>query len=245
MIKNIFIDEKISYFKEQIILGSILGDGYIYKDKRYEGYGYSERHSLKQKNYLIWKNKYLNFSFKEYKNKKYNICIIRKGDKKFKYYRGLFYPKGIKIVTRNILEKLDPLGLAVWLMDDGNYDYEHNNLRLYTQSFGLKGNKIIQKWFSNRWNIISKIRMTTKIIGNDNIRKKYFYLEVNRDNSRKFIEIIKNHIPKFMDYKIGLDEKRKERGRLTQRLSCRRWQEKNKDKIKAYYKEHKKDKKNL
>ena len=82
-INNIML---IDGLKEQVIISSLLGDAYINKDNRYEGYTFTERHSLKQIDYLIWKNKYLNFNFKKYE--KHNICLIRKSHKFFKNYKA-------------------------------------------------------------------------------------------------------------------------------------------------------------
>ncbi len=47
------------YIKKQILLGSILGDGCIYyrKRKNCPEINFIETHSLKQKKYLLWKNR--------------------------------------------------------------------------------------------------------------------------------------------------------------------------------------------
>ena len=83
---------QVNELKEQIILGSLLGDAGINKDKRYEGYEFSDRHSLEQEEYLKWKNLRLGFNFKVYNN--HNLCVIRKNNIIFKKYRKLFYKNG-------------------------------------------------------------------------------------------------------------------------------------------------------
>jgi len=215
--------------KKQILLGSILGDGYVYKDRRYEGYGYSERHSLNQKEYLLLKNKHLDFNFKEYKN--HNICIIRKGDIIFKNYRNLFYPKGTKIVTKEILNQIETLGLAIWFLDDGDFCYRHDNLRIATHNFGLNGNTIIKRWFLEKWNLKCEIRRTY----DKRWKKEYHSLEFNRINSEKFIDLIKKHIPSFMTYKIGKDIKRRNESKRKKREYNQKWCKNNKNKIRQYY----------
>lgn len=219
------IDDK----QNQLILGSLLGDAGINKDKRYEGYEFAERHSLSQIEYLKWKNEHLNFNFSIYEKK--NVCAIRKNNKIFKEYRELFYPKGTKIVTKEVLNKLNPLGLAIWHMDDGNYSYKTDVIRLYTQAFKLEGNRIIKEWFKKRLNIDTKIK---RIYRKDR-RKEYFYTELNHHNAKKFIDVIKNNVIQPMEYKIGLDDKRRKDAKAKLKEYSKKWWAKNEDKRIAYY----------
>jgi len=53
---------------EELMIGSLLGDGCITKDYQYS-FRYIEAHSFRQKDYLLWKNKVFNFHFKEYQKK--------------------------------------------------------------------------------------------------------------------------------------------------------------------------------
>ena len=136
-----------------------------------------------------------------FKFNKYHQPLIKKGNGIFKDYRELFYPNGKKIVTREILDKLDPLGLAVWYLDDGSYDYSHKRLNIATNGFTLIENKIIHQYFKEKWNIDCKIQKA----------KTHYYIRFNKEYTNKFIELIKTHIMQIpsMTYKIGLDEDRK------------------------------------
>ena len=228
---------------EQILLGSLLGDGCIHKDKL-NRYAYREAHSLKQKDYLLWKNKYLNFNFRYIQN----FWWINKGNKYFKYYYDLFYPNNKKIVTREILNKLGMLGLAIWFLDDGSYNYWNDNITIQTQSFGLEGNKIIQQYFKEKWDIDCKVQKINlkkdeMYINNKRVKhfKKQFYIIIiNKENTKKFIKIIKSYILQIpsMIYKIGLD---KSRSKKTKREKIQYYKEyylKNKDKSLKYQKEY-------
>ena len=108
----------------QVILGTILGDGYLYRNGRLQ-----VEHREKDIEYLRWKYRILaNLSSGLPKR-----CVRydRRTDKKYiswRFYtkpifeplRRLFYLKCKKIVPRNDREMdLSPLGLAVWFMDDG------------------------------------------------------------------------------------------------------------------------------
>ena len=125
-----------------ILIGSILGDGCLYKpkptkiirgDKEYIcGYNsciFEEQYTEKQKEYLMWKAKMLfpyakvsilNRSFGQvYK------LFIRPGRKDSKIktilntLRQLFYPNGKKIIPNELRIMMNKIVFAVWFFDDG------------------------------------------------------------------------------------------------------------------------------
>ena len=115
---------------EQVLLGSVLGDGSLCLNTKYSNSNayFSEAHSLKQKDYLLWKDEYLKcfntiieYGSKTLKSNQKVYSQVRLRSKSnatlTKYYKD-FYFKHIKLVTQKILNKLKPLGLAVWYMDD-------------------------------------------------------------------------------------------------------------------------------
>lgn len=59
-IKKLELDKS----QKQILLGSLLGDGNIIYNQKNNSYTYQEPHKIKQKDYLSWKNSFLNFSIK-------------------------------------------------------------------------------------------------------------------------------------------------------------------------------------
>lgn len=208
--ENFIITKEI----EQILLGSLLGDGFVGINKRAKNAYYREAHCLKQKEYLLWKNKFLNFKItenkifiKERKKWKYNITI---GSKHFTYLtklRKLFYLNGKKSVTREILDRLEPLGIAVWYMDDGSYNYRDDIIVLCTDCFSLDEHNIIANWFKEKYDIIWKI---TKI------RNQY---RLQTRDIEKFIKLIKSYIIPSMEYKLGLDIERIEMEKRKKYLS--------------------------
>jgi len=194
------IDEKT----KQILLGSLLGDGSVYSRSKKSAI-YIETHSKKQKEYLIWKNdKCFNFfggkiiDYKQYEKvqKKYyektrlysrQLAILLD-------YRDIFYPKGKKKISSEILNQLNELGLAIWYCDDGNYHILGKNVRIMTDCFSYKEQKIIQKWFKKRFDL--KCKITKRNTGR-------YFIEFNRNESNKFLKIVKNCIPTPMKYKLG------------------------------------------
>ena len=123
--------------QKTIIIGNILGDGYLHR--LHSG---STRLQLKQaeryKEYVMW----------SYENLK-NLCLSGPKQRKdnFQWYvntrylqeigdlHSLFYCNGKKYIPNNIVQLLkSPLSLAVWYMDDGSLDYRpksHYNLLNY------------------------------------------------------------------------------------------------------------------
>ena len=231
--------------QEQILLGSLLGDGCIYianKGTIYNHFKFSEEHSLKQKDYLLWKNSYLNFNKPNFREKninniKYNSTFLNKTNFMFKQYFNLFYSNNKKVVTKEILDKLEPLGIAVWFMDDGSYNYYCKSIEIATHCFGLEGNQIIQQYFKEKWDIDCKIQnKLQKRNGFLKIERIYCQLKFNKKDAKKFVEIIKPYILQIpsMTYKIGLDEERK----INAVNNIKERRLKSKDEHKRYMKEY-------
>lgn len=149
--------------KEQILLGTLLGDAYIGKlYHRAKSYSIKWEHCLKQEEYALWKanNSLDNYSFckrDRLDSRTGNIyksitCYSTKDD--YKYYRSLFY-KEHKEVSQEILNMLQPLSIAVWFMDDGNLYYNGNSCHLTLSINGFDNDSIhrIIEYFKNTYNI--------------------------------------------------------------------------------------------
>lgn len=118
---------------EQLILGSILGDGYLGKTNNNRTSRLHFGHSEKQLDYLHHKKdwlskyeldgkitKYTQFS-ERYKNGfTTSYYLNSKTHPIFTEYRNLFYKDNIKIIPEGSLKNLSDLGLAIWYMDDGH-----------------------------------------------------------------------------------------------------------------------------
>ena len=195
---------KINGKIKQILLGSILGDGSVYTRTKGTAF-YQEIHSIKQKEYLIWKN---NNCFRifgtririyeqyEKKQKKYygKIGVFSKTLPILFTYRQIFYKEGVKRVSQDILNNIDELGLAVWYCDDGNFHIIGKTVRIMTDSFSYKEQKLIREWFYRRFNL--ECKMVERKRGS-------YYIHFNRKASKKFLMLIKNYVPIPMKYKLG------------------------------------------
>ena len=182
----------ISNEQEQILMGSLLGDGCL---RKYVLTQYRETHSLKQKDYLIWKKNILalpHSPFSEDKICRYETLSLLQLNK----YYYMFYQNGKKVVTKEILDKLEPLGLAVWYMDDGCLT--KNSIILCTDTFSYDENLLIQNYFKDKLGIQTKISK----INYPNNPKDYFRIRFCKKAMIKFLQVIKLYIVECMNYKL-------------------------------------------
>lgn len=220
---------------EQVLLGSLLGDGclHINKKNREKNAKFYESHSIKQKSYLLWKKIILQYfliiKIRDEIKGIYHISNLRSlSNSILNKYHKLFYPNGKKIVTEEILNKLKPLGLAVWYADDGNYSYRSKNIVLSTHNFGYKGNILIINWFKEKYNI-------KWIMAKSNSKSKYcYFLRLNCNESKKFINLIKPYVQECMNYKLGLDKEKISEAIIKNKGCVSQYYIKNKEKKKSY-----------
>jgi len=114
---------------EEIILGSLLGDGSLKIHKNYRNARFSFRHSIHQKDYFFWKASQL----KDVSGENYYWESEDKdgfGGKKLRYQSmatqeltdlyNLICKNGRLKIQRRWLNLLTPLSLSIWWMDDGS-----------------------------------------------------------------------------------------------------------------------------
>lgn len=116
------------------------------------------------------------------------------------YYRNIFYTHNLK---SNILIKdiplnfeilLNPITIAIWLMDDGHFT--HGAIYINTHSFSIEGLDRVIAAFKKRYELRVKIR---KVSGKDN----QFRLVLSASETKKLIPIILPYFTPSMLYKLG------------------------------------------
>jgi len=230
---------KLSNQAEQVLIGSMLGDGSM--QKRGNSINYIEKHGINQKEYLIWKKKYFDRFFKtklSYTKDNKAIYFITNSSLLLKQYHQLFYPngKGHKIVTEEILNKLKPLGIAIWFMDDGGRNRKTSFIATNKNFVDL-----ISKWFKKKYKIVGWIQKDKKQNGAS--------FSLNAKSNTIFIKIIKPYIQKSMSYKIELSEKEekellnyyKEQSKKYRNKDINKYRILQRIRSKRFYKKHKED----
>lgn len=200
----------------QLIVGSMLGDGYFVRSQRTRGNPTLRwRHGIAQESYLAWKYSMLGdlagsgikYQTTTCYGKKHECCYaVSKTSEKFNPFVELG-GKPTK-VSRKLLNLLSPLGLAIWYMDDGCLDRSYYTNKhgvrkiarlralLCTHGYSLEEHYIMQRYFKVVWGLDVAIHRD----GNK------YRLTFNRTNAMKLFEIIEEHIHPSMLYKIQAKE---------------------------------------
>ena len=197
------ITSMISSREEAIIIGTILGDSHLAMlktDARLE-----MMHSEKQKEYLFWKYRELS-SFVSARSHRVEIVDRRfrktyvewkfstKMHPLFTNLRKQFYPRGRKIVPRNISKLLvSPLSLAVWFMDDGGRRNDSYGLFLNTLSFTKTEHELLRACLSKRFSLDSRLHWV----------QDGYRIYIPSASAQRFCEIVYPHIIPSMQYKLS------------------------------------------
>lgn len=202
--------------KESLIISMIIGDGYIAKESGTNTHYLSIQHSPKQKEFLDFKKNLAvgaGFSVREYFFQKTDTRLypayrinIKSSDECFKTLKHKFYPNGNKTITRQLLNKIDALGLAIWWMDDGCLSvYNRKNRKstarygkLCTHGFSYEENIIIQNYLKVVWRIETTIKTE---------KNKYFYIHLGASSLNILFSHIKHFIIPSMEYKTDMKYK--------------------------------------
>lgn len=180
--------------QKSLIIGTILGDGYLRIVPRRKNAFLEVNHSANQKDYVYWKYEILQSIVKSKPKERngngfriacrfYTQCLPEI-TKLFHY----FYRDRKKIIPSDLL--IDNLGLAVWFMDDGSKS--GGSIYLNTQQFSLDNQQKLQLMLLNQFGIRSNL----------NKDKIYTRIRIITADARKFCDIIREYIPKSMEYKL-------------------------------------------
>lgn len=185
----------------QFIYGSLLGDSSISNCKKgyYDCEGqYCIQHGKNQKTYLFWK-------YEKLKNLTVSApSEVDSGKWRFRSFshpfftnlRKEWYPNGTKCVNRKILDLIQPLGLAIWYMDDGSLDKTSNFMKISTCSFSEKEHVEIIQWLEEKYSIKSHMKNYSG----------YRCLVIDIDSRRNFVNLVKPFVIPSMNYKITFRE---------------------------------------
>ena len=190
----------------QLIVGSLLGDARLECRSKSIRAKHTARlrihQSDRQKDYVFWKyDKLKHLVLKGPRFTKVWHDSKRNKDH-FSWYfhtqsnealgliHRLFYQNGNKIVPKNLIEILDPLGMAIWYMDDGSNN--GSSITLNTHCFSDEEQKMMQKLLLKKFGIKSSMVKD----------RSKFKIAIGRSELSKFMNLVKPHIIPSMNYKI-------------------------------------------
>lgn len=180
--------------QRDIILGTILGDGYL-EFNGCVGTRLQIKQSVRHKEYVFWMYKKLR-----------NLCRTgpkQRPDTKQWYFstralrdltltQNIFYKNRKKRIPGDIADILiSPLTLAVWYMDDGSLDFRpksHCAIMLHTDSFSLVDVKRLQRALKSNFGI------PTRLYKSLCRGKRYPKLYIGADGRDRFFEVVKPYM---------------------------------------------------
>lgn len=186
------LELRLSEEQMSILIGSILGDAYIYPQGKV-----CLEQAQSHKEYLFWK--YSNLRSAAYPK----VAKVIRNDKRTKtqtiswrfflrqYFRPLrntFYRDNKKVIPRSITPWLSPLLLAVWYMDDGYLDKKTYPIFM-SECFSKKDNNFLVKSLKEKFHINSFINNRNRI----RLRKR---------SAERFFKLIEPFIHETMRYKL-------------------------------------------
>lgn len=187
--------------QREFVIGSMLGDGFLHRNKKTSSAKLTITHGEKKLPYLLWKkdimNNFVN-TVRQVKEKinKSNISWswASMHHNELNFYHSLFYENNKKVIRENIAHYLTPLSMAVWFMDDGWKN--HLNLRISSESFTEKENQILVDAIKLNFDI------NAKVVEYSRNNKKYYYISFNKRNSLLLTDLIKPYVIESMKYKL-------------------------------------------
>jgi predicted transcriptional regulator len=145
----------------QVFLGTLYGDGHLTIPSDSKNARGHFAHSLKQQEYCFWKyDKLKRFCSKprfeqEYDKRTekiyYSVRVLLRSYPCFTRLYPLLYNNKIKYISKQLINKLEPLGIAVWFMDDGYISGDAYHLS--TNCFTDEDLDLIIEMFKNKFDI--------------------------------------------------------------------------------------------
>jgi hypothetical protein len=185
----------LTQLQRSIIVGTILGDGYLRIVPGRKNAFLEINHTFHQRDYVDWKFKMLE-----------SLCrsgpVIRRGNGNRIAYRFTtrqsgeiseiykrFYQGRKKVIPDDLY--LDPLMLAVWYMDDGSKCRE-GDVYLNTQQFDLIDQEKCRA-------LLQQLEIETTL----NKDKTYWRIRIRKSSIVRFFSIISSYIIPSMKYKLS------------------------------------------
>lgn len=186
----------LTQLQKFVIIGSILGDGYLRIIEGRKDAFLEINHSFKAKDYVDWKYKMLENIVKSKpksrKGKEGRIAyrFFTRQHPELTDLLEMFYKNGKKIIPTRI--KINPIILAVWYMDDGS-KCRNSDVYLNTQQFDIEDQKRMLK-------ALRELGLKARL----NKDKKYYRIRFLKSSLPRLKKLISKYIIPSMKYKIEL-----------------------------------------
>jgi hypothetical protein len=198
--------------ERNLILGTLLGDGFI--QKRNDSFRLKIEHSETEKNLVLWKHNILKRLCNENavktickKNGEKTVVFYTKSGLWLKEIHELFYKfnhetnRYVKTITPECVEKLPKSNIlvAVWFLDDGSIRKDCCAGKIATQGFSLEENHLLCAYL-HKWHITCQIVPVVK-------KKQQYYISIPAKQFCNFLKIIEFYVRQIPELNHLLNEK--------------------------------------
>lgn len=198
------VPRSLTHEQKQVILGTSIADGHIFRKSSNRHGALKIAHSINQTELLDFKYNILKefvrtlptIQISEIKGKVHKCKSFRTlTHDYFTYIHDKLYilnnkGKYEKHLNQEILDYIEPMGLAIAYMDDGT---KHNNSRDFCfECFSYEEQQLFCRWLKNKFNL------DASVIKYEN----YFRTRIIRTSVPSFIHIIEPFILSSMKYKL-------------------------------------------
>jgi len=170
----------------QIIMGSFLGDGSLAKQSKFNTYRLRFTQGEKQFEYFKSKIKAFDLSYK----------MIKSG---YTQKLSVYHSDSTKVFLleddpMELLNDIEPLGLAIWYQDDGSYS--HSGIAINSNQLTLEQTTYLRDIILNKYDIEFLISKS---------KDKYYYLRLNKESANRFLKLISPYMHPTMQYKTNIN----------------------------------------
>jgi len=210
-------------YQEQVIMGSLLGDGCLISDIKGDSVStrFQSGHCAKQKEYTGAISKVLGcfLNKNSYYKSGFGSVMYGLASHAFPFLKSIYlqeYVNGKKCFSKSFADKLQPLALAIWYMDDGSLEWGNledarstgksllgrtfnskSSLLFHTHGFDYDTVCALSSWFISRGMAIEIVHDPR---WEDPLR--YNFLRLSGDSVDFFCQIIAPYIHPSMAYKL-------------------------------------------
>lgn len=190
--------------EEQIIYGTLLGDGSIGIQPKGKTPRIQIRHSIVQRHWFFWKKKELHRLCSEKavhlqkpdgfsKRCKLHLQTLSKPCLN-SVYTNTRSKEGKKTPTKHWLKHITPLSLMVWWVDDGSLISKGRRKgRWNVQGFGKKGCNFLANFLARKFKIKTTVASYYQTYAGK--RKRYYYLYIQPGPLKRLLLLMLPHVP--------------------------------------------------
>jgi hypothetical protein len=189
--------ERLNQFQKSVIIGTLLGDGYLRTVPGRQNAFLEINHSVSQSKYVLWKYEVLEGiragapKVRKGNGGRHAIRFYTRQSSELTVLKSLFYKDEVKVIPIDL--QLDSVSLAVWFMDDGSRCRE-SDVYLNTQQFDTDSQLILIQ-------ALKKLGLEATL----NKDKHYFRIRFLKKSIARLFSLIEQTIIPSMQYKIGLE----------------------------------------